>query len=313
MVIFLVSAFGLMIDGLRDSYLFQDFKILTDLCLVPLVGAYLLKVMIPEFINLRRILLLLVPNVIFAVIHTYTRNSVIFTMSVVYTIIVAVLIFVFIVFIADKYNRYLKRIFSNIDNKTVGWVRVVTYVFAAWYIVWALALEIDSRWIDSAYYLFLIVIWLFIYRYSVKHITAVTAQDLFEKGQTEVDKSIQSEVDQAQSEATIDLLGQRLQTYISEYHPWLNHSLTLQELAIALGTNRTYLSDYLNNRLNTTFYDYINGFRIRHACELLLIEPESQLDYIGEQSGFNSLSTFRRAFEKQMGTTPAKFRNQVDI
>lgn len=46
---------------------------------------------------------------------------------------------------------------------------------------------------------------------------------------------------------------------------FLNPKLSLTEVATAIGTNRTYLSEYLNNDLDTTFYEYVNGFRIKEA------------------------------------------------
>ena len=60
-----------------------------------------------------------------------------------------------------------------------------------------------------------------------------------------------------------------------------------------------------------TFYDYVNALRIEKMSIPLLVEhPEYTLDYIAKQSGFNSLSTFRRAFRKQTGTTPGNFRKK---
>ncbi len=311
MIISLSFNMGLMINGLRSSYIYEEFKILTDLCLVPLVGSYLLKVIIPEVVNLRRVIYLFIPNILLVAIHAYTRSNIIFIISVIYTVLLAVLIFVFVVFIAGRYNHYIKKVFSNIDNKTVDWVRVMTYVFAAWYLAWFIVYQINNRWVDSLYYLFIIIMWGFIYHYSVKHIAVVKAAELFEKRPVQMEEVNPTEVNEKYlSEPAVDILGEKLQNYIDEHDPWLDSSLTLQELAAALGTNRTYLSDYLNNSLHTTFYDYINSFRVHHACKLLKSEPESQLVYVCDQSGFNSLSTFRRAFEKHIGTTPAKYRNR---
>ena len=41
---------------------------------------------------------------------------------------------------------------------------------------------------------------------------------------------------------------------------FLNHKLTLSDLALRVGTNRTYLSNYMNQELHQTFFDYINSF-----------------------------------------------------
>ncbi len=302
MMIFLISTFGQMMDSMKDSYLYGGFKVLIHFLLVPLVGSFLLKMIIPELVNVRRVLVLLSPNIILTAIYAYTKSNIVFNISTVYTTVLAVLIFIFIVFIAGKKISYLEKRFPNIDYKTVKWVRVVTYVFATWYIVWRFVLECANHWIWSTYYLFLIAIWIFIYHYSVKHIAAEMVKK--DPLKTYEDKL------EVTSDPLIDLLEKKLQDYINEHRPWLNPSLTLQELATSLGTNRTYLSDYLNNSLNTTFYDYINSYRIRHACELLICEPEKHLIQICIRSGFKSISTFRRAFEKHMGITPAKYRNQ---
>lgn len=95
---------------------------------------------------------------------------------------------------------------------------------------------------------------------------------------------------------------------------FLNPKLTLTEVATAIGTNRTYLSEYLNNDLRLmTFYEYVNGFRIKEACALLSSDERRTLMEIAELSGFNSLSTFNRAFVKSIGETPARYLKKRQI
>lgn len=81
----------------------------------------------------------------------------------------------------------------------------------------------------------------------------------------------------------------------------------------AIGTNRTYLSSYFNNKLNITFYDYINNLRIeKTGKQLLATYPYTMnIDEIAERSGFNSTSTFRRAFFKNTGMTPLQYRKSI--
>ena len=88
--------------------------------------------------------------------------------------------------------------------------------------------------------------------------------------------------------------------------------LTLSELAAELGTNRTTLSNYLNQEVGTTFYDYINSHRVSEA-ERLLAEPSGHwsVEQLAEMSGFNSVSTFRRAFSKKHGMSPQQYRERV--
>ena len=88
--------------------------------------------------------------------------------------------------------------------------------------------------------------------------------------------------------------------------------LTLAELAADLGTNRTTLSSYINNGLGTTFYDYVNSNRLEYT-EKLLSDPGTKYsaEQLAELSGFNSLSTFRRAFSKKYGISPQQYRERV--
>ena len=66
-------------------------------------------------------------------------------------------------------------------------------------------------------------------------------------------------------------------------------------MALAAGTNRTYLSRYFNRQNGQTFYDYVNSYRIQYA-ENLLKSTNFPLPEIAIKSGFNSISTFRRVF-----------------
>lgn len=95
---------------------------------------------------------------------------------------------------------------------------------------------------------------------------------------------------------------------MEEQKLYLNKNLTLQELAMALGTNRTYVSNYLSQVRGQTFYDYINQLRIERASLPMMREhPEYKLEHIAQESGFASISTFRRAFIKLTGQTPSLY------
>lgn len=101
--------------------------------------------------------------------------------------------------------------------------------------------------------------------------------------------------------------AERMYLLFEKEHVYLNPRLRLSELAMLLGTNRTYLSQYFNQNCESTFYDFVNEYRIHHA-KLLLHSTDDTLETIAMNSGFNSLSTFRRAFVQREGMSPIEFR-----
>jgi len=93
---------------------------------------------------------------------------------------------------------------------------------------------------------------------------------------------------------------------------YLRPGLTIDELASAIGCSRHHLSQALNEKLNKSFYDYTNCFRVEEA-KLLLADPKRaghKIASIGYDAGFNSISTFNDVFRKIAGMTPTQFRQQ---
>lgn len=99
----------------------------------------------------------------------------------------------------------------------------------------------------------------------------------------------------------------RLQECMAEEKLFLDRNLTLSGLAMRVGTNRTYMSNYLNTVCHQTFFSYVNSLRLAYATELLLT-TQLTLAVIAEQSGFNSLSTFRRCFQRTYGCSALSYR-----
>lgn len=104
-----------------------------------------------------------------------------------------------------------------------------------------------------------------------------------------------------------DDLCQRLLKLFNDDHIFLDSNLRLSTLAQRLGTNRTYVSQCLNSYCGKSFYDFVNTYRIEYS-KTLLNKNDYTFEVIASKSGFNSLSTFRRAFYQACGCTPKEFR-----
>ena len=177
--------------------------------------------------------------------------------------------------------------------------------------VWT-ALVLERGWLnDALYYCFFIAIWMFIYHHTVNHIIIKVPALLnpFTKEEEDEHKEETPELNPKESNHFFPF-AEKMDLYMRTEELYLNPKLTIEELANAIGTNRTYLSNYLNNQLNSNFYEYVNAYRIKKASAMLISDDIENLEIIAEKCGFNSLSTFRRAFIKETGKTPLQYRKK---
>lgn len=107
---------------------------------------------------------------------------------------------------------------------------------------------------------------------------------------------------------------QRLEGLMKEQQLYRENLLTRDRVAEILGTNRTYLSQILSEVYNKNFTDYINDLRIDEALHIL-DNPNNNntIKQIGQDLGFNSVTTFNSQFQNRTGMTPAQYRQKIKL
>jgi AraC-like DNA-binding protein len=110
-------------------------------------------------------------------------------------------------------------------------------------------------------------------------------------------------------EPTLDRIEALLETLMEKEKVFLNPNLKVSDLTSAIGFGPHKLSAYFNKRCGLSFHDYINNLRVDY-CAIKLESGEYKsktLDALSSESGFQSRSTFIRAFKKWKGLTPSEF------
>jgi AraC-like DNA-binding protein len=86
--------------------------------------------------------------------------------------------------------------------------------------------------------------------------------------------------------------------------------LTLADLADHLDTTPHKLSEVLNAELGQTFYDFVNGYRVRDVQRRIADDSSRNLKILAlaMDAGFASKSTFNAVFRQHTGVTPSSYR-----
>ena len=85
---------------------------------------------------------------------------------------------------------------------------------------------------------------------------------------------------------------------------FLQPRLSLDDVALKLGTNKVYVSRLVNNAYNLGFPELINILRVDYAEQYILNHGEARQDEIAHACGFLSASSFNTTFKKVTGMTP---------
>ncbi len=108
-----------------------------------------------------------------------------------------------------------------------------------------------------------------------------------------------------------DKIMDSFRKYMERDHGYLNPSLTIEEMARVLNSNRTYVSKLVNLYYGMTFRDYLSKKRLDFAKQLMSDEPDASLDYIAAKSGFQSSTQFIRKFRETEGLTPTVWKQTL--
>lgn len=281
-----------------------------DIIAVPIYGFILVELCRPGWIKTRWMVMTEVPFVVMSMLYVLTQNHLFYMLLWVLSLAYGLWCIVWMIHDLPRYHRWLKNEYSYQENINLHWLRGVTLLFFIILCIWVVDCIYPSTLIDTIYILSSLVGWMVVCYF-------INRQELVIK---EVIDSLPAETAEPLAPATADgeteesdneriqLLSEQLEKLFTVDKVYLEPRLRLVDLAQKLGTNRTYLSNFFNKERQTTFYEFVNGYRISHS-ENLLTTTDYTLDVVAELSGFNSLSTFRRAFSVKNNCSPQEYRS----
>ena len=307
--------FVLGVFWLTDDRLVRNITavLLDRITLVPLVIALLLCILQDRRRPLWPWILAQVPLVVLAAVGIVKHD--IFYGLTLMDYLQMVVIVIFVVYYTHAllhYGRWLNENYADLEHKEV-WQSMVVAV--ALFIVYELYStnpgEMIREYLAQVSTIVIIVFLL----WRVETLQQLDVKD--DEIENEIDaEAVFAETHEAEPGKKLlpipEHIGARLAKHCEESHLYLQHDLTLPELAKAIGTNRTYLSAYFSQR-GVTYNTYVNTLRIEHFMRLYrkVESPQSTTaQRLARDSGFNSYSTFSTAFKRVKGISVAQWMRE---
>jgi len=95
--------------------------------------------------------------------------------------------------------------------------------------------------------------------------------------------------------------------HVDNEQVYLDADISLGALARDLGVSTNHVSQVINEFDQCNFHDFINARRVAEACRRLQESQEINLLDLAMDVGFNSKSSFNRAFRRFAGATPSEY------
>jgi len=291
--------FVLGVYWLTDDRLVRNITAVTldHVMLVPLVMAMLLRMLQDRKRRLWPWVLTQVPIIVAAAIGIVRHDDFYgFDMTTYWQVTVMIVFVVYYIYSLVKYGRWLHENYADLEHKEVlQSLLFVVALFAVYQVYFTNPGEMAKEYLAQVNTIVIIAFLLWRIE-TLQTLDSITSEPVTEEYKEETLKSIN--------------FGALLEQHCEAKQLYLQHDLTLQQLAIAVGTNRTYLSGYFAQQ-GTTYNVYINRLRIEHFIRLyrestVSSQPTTAIQ-LAQQSGFYSYSTFSLAFKKFMGVTVSEW------
>ena len=243
-------------------------------------------------------------------------------MAIVYVLLLYVLFTVYMIFAIRRYRRWLNDNFADLENKKVWLTHMVTLSCLLLFMLYMLVDINSTLLLFLMHFTELVLFVLLLWRVeTLPQLDSIPMSEVLlqsdcmsteeangastPKAGEAPDASTQTQQPSASS-VNIDLthIEKLLAEYCEGTQLYLQHDLTLQQLAHVVGTNRSYLSQYFSCQ-GITYNTYINNLRINHFISRYRDAAAAGQPIVAQQlaseSGYRSYSTFSLAFKQRTG------------
>jgi AraC-like DNA-binding protein len=203
------------------------------------------------------------------------------------------------------HRKNMVNVFSNTEDISLNWIFVFDILLFLC-MVSGMYFHSQERTHFVLYPERLVIVWMFttIFYWYIGH-KGYNQKQIYQNVVVKPIKQYSSQFKENEFISVLDAI-------MSEEKLYLESDLTLPKLAQYTGTNRSYLSKFINDNYNQNFKQFVNSYRIREAEELLSdMETNESIISISSICGFNSYDTFNRCFKDKNGISPSEYQKET--
>lgn len=277
------------------------------LMLFPTIAGILLSMLQDKHRPVWPVLVALIPAFVLSALCLIRGDDVLYLPLSIYAIALYASIILYMVFAVRNYGRWLRDNYADLEDKEVWQSFLILAVFLLFFVMYSSTTEGSPVLVYLLQIDCIIIVALLLWRVA-------TLPQLSESPAPEAELA-----EVVQKTSTSPAVPTKISTLLKKHcenkQLYLQNDLTLAQLAIAIGTNRTYLSQHFAQQ-GITYNAYINGLRIRHFVRLYEKAVADGREFTAQQlafeSGFHSYSTFSNTFKQIMGTTVATWMHSAE-
>lgn len=251
------------------------------------------------------IIMATVPYAVLLELNMAYPNYHFLSIAIAYVLLLYLVFSIYMFFAVRQYRRWLRDNYADLEHKEVLQSHVVIIVILVLIVIYGF----DNNNITISYIVHgaeFGFIGLMLWRVeTLPQLENVSLEPLeYSEPQIQQPTAIPSNIEQL------------LQEHCVEPRLYLQHDLTLLQLAQAIGTNRFYLSQYFS-RQGITYNAYINDLRINYFVNLYREATATQksvtAQLLANDSGYRSYSTFSLAFKQRMGQSVTAWMRETTV
>jgi len=211
-----------------------------------------------------------------------------------------------------RHRDQLKSFYSNTEAYELRWIDGFLALLVALWIAAAITLVADNlapgiMTSDALVFLLAAAVLLMLIAFAV---APTPPQDAEADGLPEKEQSVDKYARSALSAERSEQIARRIAGAMQRNQLYLDPNLSLQKLARHVGAPINLVSQTLNEQLGVAFFDYVAHWRIEAAKPSVRAGDLSILT-IALDVGFNSRSTFYKAFKRETGLTPKAYQSAI--